>query len=150
MESNILIEPFTLSDLESISISLEKDFDNFWNYNILKKELESSSSIYLCCKSDSNIIGFAGIAIVLDTAELNNIVIKKSERGKGFSSLLLESLIDVAKSHNCKQINLEVARTNEVAINLYKKFGFKQVGLRPKYYNGIDALLFTLTFVDIS
>lgn len=144
MESNIFIEPLSVSDLDLISDTLENDFDNFWNYNILKNELKNSSSIYLCCKSNSKIFGFAGITIILDTAELNNIVIKKTERGKGLSSLLLKELIASAKAKNCKYINLEVASTNEIAINLYKKFGFKQVGIRPKYYNGIDALLFTL------
>ncbi len=144
MKNQILIEPFTLSDLETISDDLEKEFDDFWNYNILKKDLNNPSSIYVCCKSDSQILGFAGISIVLDIAELNNIVIKKSQRGKGLSSLLLEQIINIAKSHSCKKINLEVASSNKIAINLYKKFGFDQVGLRPKYYDGIDALLFTL------
>ena len=141
---NILIEPFTLYDLEIISDKLESEFDNFWNYTILKNELQSSSCIYLCCKLDHEIIGFAGISIILDTAEINNIVIKKSERGNGYSSLLLKELIRIAKSNNCKKINLEVASSNKIAISLYKKFGFKQVGLRQKYYNGTDALLLTL------
>ena len=144
MKNNIEIDTFTLSDLESVSDSLEKDFDNFWNYNILKNELNNPSSFYLCCKQYSEVVGFAGVSIVLDTAELNNIVIKKSERGKGLSFLLLDSLIKFVKQHNCKQINLEVASSNTVAISLYKKFGFKQVGLRKGYYNGVDALLFTL------
>ena len=140
---NVLVEKFTLSDLDLIKDVLETDFDDFWNYNILKKELQNDSSIYLCCKVNSEIVGFTGMSIVLDTAELNNIVIKKNKRGNGFSSLLLDSLIKIAKSRGCKNFNLEVASTNIVAINLYKKFGFKQVGMRPKYYNGTDALLFT-------
>lgn len=141
---NVLVEKFTLSDLNLIKDSLENDFDNFWNYNILKKELQNDNSIYLCCKINFEIVGFAGISIVLDTAELNNIVIRKNKRGSGFSSLLLGSLIKIAKSRGCKNFNLEVASTNIVAINLYKKFGFKQVGMRPKYYSGIDARLYTL------
>jgi len=144
VNENIVVESFFLSDLEQISDTLENEFDNFWNYNILKQELQNPSCIYLCCKINNEIVGFAGITIILDTAELNNIVIKKSERGKGFSSLLLKELIKSSKLHNCTKINLEVASTNEIAINLYKKFGFKQVGLRQKYYNGTDALLFTL------
>ena len=141
---NVLVEKFTLSDLDLIKDVLETDFDDFWNYNILKKELQNDSSIYLCCKVNSEIVGFTGMSIVLDTAELNNIVIRKNKRGSGFSSLLLDSLIKIAKSRGCKNFNLEVASNNIVAINLYKNFGFKQVGMRPKYYNGIDALLFTL------
>ena len=139
----IIIEKFTLNDLDLIKDVLEKDYDNFWNYIVLKKELQNDASVYLCCKINSEIVGFAGISIILDTAELNNIVIKKDKRGNGFSSLLLDGLIKIAESRGCKILNLEVASNNLVAINLYKKFGFKQVGIRPKYYNGTDALLFT-------
>lgn len=142
---NFTIEKFTLSDLMSIKDILEKEFDDFWNFSILEKELTNDSSIYLCCKIDSEIVGFAGISVVLDTAELNNIVIKKEQRGKGYSFLLLKELIKIAKSKGCTKINLEVAINNEIAIKLYNKIGFKQVGIRPNYYNGIDALLFTLS-----
>lgn len=143
----ILIEKFTLDDLYVIKDVLEKDFDEFWNFNILKKELQNDSSFYLCFKIDSQIIGFAGISIILDTAELNNIVIKKDKRGNGYSSILLKELLQFAKSKNCKTFNLEVANNNIIAINLYKKFGFEQVGMRPKYYNGTDALLFSLKII---
>lgn len=143
MGNNLDIEKMTLKDLEEISSILEKEFDDFWNYNILESELKNPNSVYLICKINNEIIGFAGITIILDTAELNNIVIKKSCRGKGYSLILLENLIDEAKRKNCNKINLEVSSSNIVAINLYKKFNFEQVGLRKKYYNGNDALLFT-------
>ena len=137
------IDKMTLQDLESIKDILEKEFDDFWNYNILKSELKNTNSIYLVCKQNEEIVGFAGITITLDTAELNNIVIKKSHRGQGLSSLLLTNLIEHAKQKFCIKINLEVASSNQIAINLYKKFDFKEVGLRKKYYNGKDAILFT-------
>lgn len=141
---DIVIEKFTLKDLNEIKKTLQSDFDDFWTYNILENELKNESSIYICCKYNAEIVGFAGITIVLDTAELNNIVIKKTKRGNGYSSLLLKKLIDIAVQKKCNFFNLEVASNNEVAINLYKKFGFKQVGIRPNYYNGADALLLTL------
>ncbi len=137
------INKMTIEDLNSISAVLESDFDDFWNYNILKSELENPNCIYLVCKINSEIVGFAGILITLDTAELNNIVVRKSSRGKGISSSLLSELIKFAKLNNCINLNLEVCASNTVAINLYKKFGFEQVGLRKNYYNGQDALLFT-------
>ena len=141
---NVLFEKFTIADFNLIKDNLENDFDNFWNNSILENELKNDSSIYICCKYNSEIVGFAGISIILDTAELNNIVIKKTKRGNGLSSLLLEELIKIAKSKNCKMVNLEVASNNKIAINLYKKFGFKEVGIRSKYYGKADALLYTL------
>ena len=143
------ISNMTLQDLEKISNVLEEEFDDFWNYNILKKELQNPNSIYLVCKDSDEIIGFAGMTLTLDIAEINNIVIKKSYRGNGFSTPLLEELIKIAKDHNCIKVNLEVAESNKIAINLYKKFGFKQVGLRKKYYNGVDALLLTKNIFTI-
>ena len=134
----------SFEDLNSIKDILETDFDDFWNYNILKKELEDQNSIYIVCKNNNEIVALAGITIILDTAELNYIVVKKSYRGNGISFLILEKIIDFAKKNNCQHINLEVSSLNTVAINLYKKFNFKQVGLRPNYYTNSDALLFTL------
>ena len=74
---NVLVEKFTINDFNLIKNNLENDFDNFWNNSILENELKNASSIYICCKYNSEIVGFAGISIILDTAELNNIVIKK-------------------------------------------------------------------------
>ena len=140
---NIVVERFTLSDLNSISNTLETEFDNFWNYNILKKELESSNSFYWCIKQDNYIIGFAGFTKVLDIAEITNIVIKKNKRGNGYSSILLHKMIDEAKNMNCTKIELEVSSSNIVAINLYKEFECGQNGCRKNYYNNSDALLLT-------
>ena len=82
-ESSILLVPFTLSDLEQIKPFLFSDFDEFWNYDTLKEELKSELSKYIVLKNpDNSIIGFCGIKIIFDTAEIMNIVVKKSFRGK--------------------------------------------------------------------
>ena len=137
------IRKMTIQDLDSISSILESEFDDFWNYNTLKSELKNDNSIYVVCVQNSQIVGFAGITIILDTAELNNIVVKKTYRGKGFSSLLLNYLIKLAISKGCTKINLEVSKSNQVAYNLYQKFNFKKFWFRKNYYNKEDAILLT-------
>lgn len=140
---NIKLEKMTIEDVETIKDTLEERFDDFWNYNILKNEILNENSIYIKAINENEIVAFAGITIILDTAELNNIVVKKDCRGNGISKLLLNRLIEEARKNNCKQINLEVAEKNLVAINLYKEFDFEQVGVRKNYYNSQNALLFT-------
>ena len=103
------IKKMTIDDLNNISSILETDFDDFWNYNILKEELENSNSIYIVIKENEEILGFAGMTIILETAELNNIVIKKNHRGKGYSSILLQKLIELAIESGCLKLNLEVS-----------------------------------------
>lgn len=144
MENNVLISKMTKEDLNSIANILQSDFDDFWNYNILSNELNSSNSIYLVAKINDEIIGFAGITLILDEAEINNIVIKKDFRKKGYSKILLQNLIDLSKKQNIKKINLEVNIENIIAINLYHSFNFKDVGLRKRYYKGKDAILMSL------
>ena len=147
MENSLHISKMTIEDLDKISLNLQTDFDDFWNYNILKSELENSNSYYIVLKSDNEIIGFSGITIILDIAEINNIVIKKTYRKKGYSKYLINHLIDYCKNNNITQINLEVSSENTVAINLYKSSGFKQNGLRKGYYNGKDAILMSLNIM---
>lgn len=144
MENKILISKMTNEDIDNISSILQSDFDDFWNYNILYNELKSTNSIYIVAKLNDEIIGFGGITIILDEAELNNIVIKKQYRKKGYSKALLHNLINICKENNCKKINLEVNIENIPAINLYKSFNFENVGLRKGYYNGKDAILMSL------
>lgn len=144
MKNNVLISKMTKEDLNSIANILQSDFDDFWNYNILSNELNSSNSIYLVAKINDEIIGFAGITLILDEAEINNIVIKKDFRKNGYSKILLQNLIDLSKKQNIKKINLEVNIENTVAINLYHSFNFKDVGLRKRYYKEKDAILMSL------
>lgn len=137
------IDKMSLEDLISIKDILTTEFDDFWNYEILKSELESTNSYFFVAKNISGeIVGFAGIKIILDEADIMNIVIKKDFRNNGIGSLLLDYLISYSKSINLKTITLEVNEINIPAIKLYEKFDFEKLGIRKKYYNGEnDAII---------
>ena len=134
----------TLEDLEQMKNTLYSDFDNFWSYNVLKQELENKNTTYIVAKENNEVVGFAGISTCLDEATLNNIVVKKSHRNRGIGGELLESLIELCSELSMKTFTLEVDTENEPAIHLYEKFGFKNLGIRKKYYNNSrDALIMT-------
>ena len=142
-----MISEMNLQDLENIKGCLLTDFDNFWSYNILKQELENGKSKYFAAKQENEIVGFAGILLIIDQVNIMNIVVKKDKRNFGIGSSLLEEIIRYSKIHNATSITLEVNEKNIPAIKLYKKYGFKQVGLRRKYYNNEDnAILMDLVF----
>ena len=134
----------TLADLELMKDTLYSDFDNFWSYNVLKQELENKNTTYIVAKENDEIVGFAGLSTCLDEATLNNIVVKKSHRNRGIGGELLEGLIEYCSDLHIKTFTLEVDVTNEPAIHLYEKFGFKNLGIRKNYYNGSrDAFIMT-------
>ena len=142
------ISKMTLDDLNKIASSLESDFDDFWNENILRNELSNQDSYYIVAKINNSILGFAGIWKALDEVHITNIVVKKDHRNLKIGSLLLENLINIAKSlKNVNSITLEVNEKNISAIKLYEKFNFQKLGIRKKYYNNCDnAIIMTLFF----
>ena len=139
---SISIETMQTSDLDHLDIS---KFDDFWNIDILKDELKSQNSEFVCAKIGNKVVGFAGIKIVLDTADIMNIAVKEDYRRQGIATLLLNNILDICNEKNIKTINLEVNEENFSAIQLYQKFGFKENGRRKKYYNNkFDAILMKL------
>ena len=137
----IEVYKMSLTDLESIKEILVSDFDDFWNYSILKDELSNANSYYLVAKLDNEILGFAGIKYVLNDADIMNIVVKKSKRKSGIGSLLLKNIIELCKKLNVSTLFLEVNEKNIPAISLYKKFGFEEVGFRKNYYKENNAIV---------
>lgn len=145
--TKIEISTMMLNDLEQIKKNLQTDFDDFWNFEIFKEELANNNSMYLVLRYENEIVSFGGIKIILDEADIMNIVTKKDKRNQGFAKFLLNELITIAEEQNCKTITLEVDENNLPAIRLYKDFKFKEVGKRKNYYkNGNTAILMTYTF----
>lgn len=139
------IHTMSVADLDEIKESLIDNFDNFWNYQIFKEELVNNNSSYLVVRYDGEIVCYGGIKVVLDIADVMNIVTRKDKRNTGFGRFILNELINMAKEEGCKSITLEVNENNKSAIHLYELFDFKQVGLRKNYYDGTDnAILMTL------
>lgn len=139
---NLLISKMNLDDLNSIKNILISDFDDFWNYNILKQELECHNSYFIVVKNENfEILGFAGFKVIVDEADIMNIVVKKNFRNNGIGYFLLDNLISFARDLNLNVITLEVSEKNLTAISLYKKFGFKKLGVRKNYYDDINGFV---------
>lgn len=138
-----------LSDLEEIKNTLQTDFDDFWNFEIFKEELANNNSSYLVLRYDDEIVCFGGIKIILDEANIMNIVTRKDKRNQGFARYVLNELINISKEQNCTSITLEVNENNLPAVHLYELFNFKEVGRRKNYYkNGDTAILMTLKLTN--
>jgi ribosomal-protein-alanine N-acetyltransferase len=138
-----------LDDFQEIKDILVEEFDDFWKPSILESELKSENSKYIVAKDNGTIVGFAGIWISPVDVEITNIVTKKSERKRGIGTLLLGKLIEMAIQENRGNISLEVNENNVEAGMLYEKAGFEIVGIRKKYYNGIDnAIIMTKTLTQ--
>ncbi len=83
--------------------------------------------------------GFALLRVTLDESELLTITTAPEARGQGVATALLARLLDRAARAGARSCFLEVAADNAAACRLYDRFGFRQVGLRPRYYRMPDG-----------
>lgn len=116
-----------------------------WTLDSINNELNNSLAKYVIAQDSStgDVIGFVGVWIIAGEGDITNIAVSSKYRKQGIASNLLIKLFEVCKTFDCNDITLEVRSSNVPAKNLYKKFGFKEEGLRKGYYsdNGEDALI---------
>ncbi len=93
----------------------------------------------------SYLIGLVGLWFVMDEAHVVIIGNRPSDRRKGIGELLLVAAIEAGIAHGSRVLTLEVRASNEVARALYRKYGFREVGVRKRYYadNNEDAVIMT-------
>jgi len=96
------------------------------------------------------ILGFAGMWLMFDEAHITTIGVSPRVRGKGLGELLLVHLFDEAGKIGAHRLTLEVRVSNDVAQRLYRKYTFREEGVRKRYYsdNGEDALIMWTERID--
>lgn len=90
---------------------------------------------------DDKVIGTLEYSLIYDRMEIDNIEVEEAYRSKGIGTKLMSYLVSVAIENRVVNITLEVRKSNVIAINLYKKFGFREVAIRKFYYGDEDGIL---------
>ena len=85
--------------------------------------------------------GFIVWRNVADETEIITIGVNPQMRRNGIATAMLTIIEDDAKKHGSKKIFLEVSADNISGQKLYEKNGYEKIGIRPKYYDGVDAIL---------
>ena len=113
-----------------------------WTKNMFLEELENKNTSFKVLCMSNIIIGYIIYNIIIDEAEILNIVIDNEFKRQNLGKYLLEQTITEISKQKIKTIFLEVGEKNIPAINLYLQFGFEQYNVRKQYYkNKENALL---------
>lgn len=139
----VIIRRATAQDLPEIYALEQECFVSPWNAELLLLDICASElNLYYVMEQEERIIGFAGINVVLDEGHIRKICIAPDMRRNGYGSIFLQELEKQAYSRGAEGLTLEVRSSNKAAIAMYERFGFRQEGLRRKYYdNKEDALI---------
>lgn len=103
-----------------------------WSFDSFRSETQKPGGIVLAAVSDAGeIVGLVTACCILDEAEITNVAVHPDCRRQGVAGLLLEALFqEIGKA----EVFLEVRESNASAIALYQKYGFRQVGVRKRFY----------------
>ncbi|UOQ84311.1 ribosomal protein S18-alanine N-acetyltransferase [Gracilibacillus salinarum] len=131
-------------DLHAVKEIDKRSFSVPWPDDIYDQELfKNTYAHYFVAVVDKKVVGFCGVWMVIDEAQITNIAIDPDYRGKGYGKGLFQYVINYAVASGIIQLSLEVRVSNLAAQKMYKKFGLQPGGIRKNYYtdNQEDALV---------
>lgn len=115
-----------------------------WSEGMFISEIDRPDGIRLCAvDAQQQIIGFVFAAPMGGTWHIMNVAVADLHRRRGLGSWLIAEVIERAAGNDPAGYTLEVRSSNEPAQQLYRGFGFRPHGVRPRYYsdNDEDALV---------
>jgi ribosomal-protein-alanine N-acetyltransferase len=142
----VLILPMHVDDLPAVHAIERQSFSTPWPPHAYQAELETNQlARYISAWVGGRIVGYAGMWLMVDEAHITTFAVDPEWRRRGIGDRLLIALLDEAAGRGAREATLEVRVSNVGARRLYEKFGFRPVGIRPRYYSddGEDALVMT-------
>jgi ribosomal-protein-alanine N-acetyltransferase len=142
----VVVDRMTVADLDAVHVIEREAFSTPWPAHAYQQELETNRlAHYIVARWGAEIVGFAGMWLLVDEAHVTTFATRGTWRRQGIGERLLLALLDLAKARGAHEATLEVRPSNTAARRLYEKYGFRTVGLRPRYYsdNHEDALIMT-------
>ncbi|WP_099518703.1 ribosomal protein S18-alanine N-acetyltransferase [Paenibacillus sp. BIHB 4019] len=140
----MIYRSMTLQDIPFIVAIEQEAFTGPWTAEAFTNELTNNMfAKYMVMEYEKEVIGYAGMWVIVDEAHVTNVAVRSDHRGQGLGKLLLGELQRTAVFFGANKMTLEVRVSNEVAQRLYRSLGFESSGIRPGYYsdNQEDALI---------
>lgn len=131
--------------LDDIMIVENLSFSSPWSKKSFETELENDSAVYFAAVDGSErAVAYGGFWLVCGEGQITNIAVHPDFRERGIGKKILLEMIENAIGSGAQSITLEVRQSNAAAQKLYSGLGFKNVGMRKRYYaDGENALLMT-------
>jgi len=143
----LAIETMTIEDIGAVLRIEAASFATSWPYNAFTSEIKDNRLAHYYVGRDggqtSPIVAYGGIWVILEDSHITTIAVHPDRRGFTYGEQMLQCLLREAIARGASWITLEVRESNEVAQNLYRKYGFTVVSTRRAYYsdNNENALV---------
>ena len=142
----VRVEPMRLEDVPAVHRIERASFPAPWPDFAFRQEIQTNRlAHYLVVRAGHETVAYGGLWLMVDEAHITTFAVLPEWRQRGVGGRLMLALMDVSLDLKARFMTLEVRLSNRPARELYGRFGFKPVGVRPRYYsdNGEDALIMT-------
>lgn len=142
----VRVEPMTVADIEAVHAIERLSFPVPWPTYAFRQELETNRMAhYLVARVGDELVAYGGVWLMFDDAHVTSFAVLPAWRRHGVGGRLMLELMELCQDLGARVATLEVRLSNQPARLLYQRFGFRPVGIRPRYYsdNGEDALIMT-------
>ena len=149
----LAVSAMRVEDIPDVQLIERASFSTPWPAYAFRQELETNRlARYLVIRVGDEVVAYGGIWLMVDEAHITTFAVLPAWRRQGVGGRLLIELLDLAMGMGAAVATLEVRLSNRAARRLYERFGFRPVGLRPRYYsdNHEDALIMTTGQLDSS
>lgn len=137
------LRPMTGADVPAVMELERRLFPlDAWSEGVLRDELaETATRHYVVAETDGRLVGYAGLRFVPPEGDVQTMAVAEDAWGRGIGRALLTELLDQAAARGVTETFLEVRSDNPRAQDLYRRFGFIELGVRRGYYKGADAIV---------
>ena len=137
-QPSVIMRPMRSNDAPAALAIEQAVYDFPWTEGIFRDCIRVGYSCWLL-EQDGVGVGYGILAPGVNEAHLLNICIHPEEQGCGMGTRLLTRMLELARWHHARSVFLEVRPSNRGAITLYKRFGFRVIGIRPDYYRCLEG-----------
>lgn len=131
--NRLALRPMRLEDVDAVTRMEQQIQQHPWTRGNFADALDHG---YVCNVAElgSETVGYALMMPAVDEVHLLNIGIAAKHQRKGLGGELLERMTELARALKMRRMLLEVRPSNAAALSLYRRHGFRQIGLRRGYY----------------
>ena len=137
-----------MADLDAVMEIESRAYDFPWTQGIFRDCLRVGYCCW-CYEIDGLIQGYGVMSVAAGESHILNISVRPESQRQGIGSKLMKHFLQLARRHDADTVMLEVRPSNKLAIKLYEKLGFNEIGVRRNYYPAHrgreDALLLALS-----
>lgn len=136
------------NDCQAVEALFQDCFSHPWKKEAIGNTLLMEDYVSLVAETDGQIVGYIGYRSALDEADITNVAVSPDQRRKGIGRQLLNTLLETAADTGISNLYLEVRVSNEAAVNLYERAGFRVCGQRKNYYAEPEEDAWLMRYTD--